>query len=49
LQQRAATMLEAHLGLECRSIFSDQHDEAVAAFLEHRTPNFNPNETEPDT
>jgi enoyl-CoA hydratase len=49
LQQQAATMLEAHLGLECRSIFSDQHDEAVVAFLEHRKPTFNQNETEPDT
>jgi enoyl-CoA hydratase len=48
LQKQAATMLEAHLGLECRSIFSDQHDEAVEAFLERRKPNFNQDHTESD-
>jgi enoyl-CoA hydratase len=48
LQQQAATLLESHLGLECRSIFSDQHDEAVLAFLEHRKPSFKAPETEPD-
>jgi enoyl-CoA hydratase len=46
LQQHAATMLEAHLGLEARSIFSDEHDEAVAAFLEHRKPSFHPDNRE---
>jgi enoyl-CoA hydratase len=49
LQQQAATMLEAHLGLECRSIFSDQHDEAVDAILEHREPRFDHNGTESDS
>jgi enoyl-CoA hydratase len=38
LQQYAASLVEAHLGLEARSIFSSEHEEAVAAMLEKRKP-----------
>jgi enoyl-CoA hydratase len=40
LLHQSATIVESHLGLEVRSIFSDEHDEAVSAFLEKRSPNF---------
>jgi enoyl-CoA hydratase len=38
LQQYAATAVEAHLGIEARTILSDEHDEAVNAALEKRNP-----------
>jgi enoyl-CoA hydratase len=40
LQQYAITVAEAHMGLEGRSIFSDDHQEAVNAFIENREPRF---------
>ena len=40
LRQYAITAAEAHMGLEGRSIFSDDHNEAVNAFLENRQPRF---------
>lgn len=40
LKQHATALIEAHYGLEAQSIFSGDHREAVAAFLEGREPDF---------
>lgn len=40
LQQYASTAVEAHFGLEGRTVFSADHDEAVSAFLEKREAQF---------
>lgn len=40
LQGYVSTAIEAHLGMEMRSIFNDEHDEAVKAFLAKRKPVF---------
>lgn len=40
LKQHATAVVEAHYGLEAQSIFSNDHREAVAAFLESRSPRF---------
>lgn len=40
LRQRMANMIEAHLGYETMSYMSQDHREAVNAFVERRRPNF---------
>lgn len=40
LQQFVGTAIEAHLGMEMRSLFHPDHDEAVRAFLDKRKPSF---------
>jgi enoyl-CoA hydratase len=40
LQGYVSTAIEAHLGMEMRSLFNADHEEAVKAFLDKRTPVF---------
>lgn len=40
LRQRMASLIEAHLGYETMSYMSQDHREAVNAFVERRRPNF---------
>ena len=40
LRRYAATAAEAHMGMEGRTVFSDDHIEAVDAYLENRKPRF---------
>jgi enoyl-CoA hydratase len=40
LQGYVSTAIEAHLGMEMRSIFNPEHEEAVKAFLDKRKPQF---------